>query len=884
MNNPGGRSLFELEQAIRFWKKEFIKLETFEDGFIAELESHLRDEIDGLKDKGLSDEAAFDQAVSQIGRPETIGGEAWKTSARRWAAPPVPASTGFSTALFWNYAKTAIRKARRQKVHSAINVAGLAAGMACCLFLGLWIQDELRFDRFHKNADRIYRVQEFSVQDRQEYPLASTPAPLAPALKEDFPGIEKAVRLGETGFDVIAGNARFLERVFFADTEIFDVFDLPLLRGNPRTALRDTDAILVSESMGRKFFGRDDPVGRILELKEWGDFRIAGVFKDLPSQSHFHIGLLASFERYARRNFDQWGISNYYTYILAGPGFDPGAFAAGQDRFVRKTRGNATPPEIKFRYVLQPLTRIHLFSHAGNEIEANGDFGRLMIFAAVALFILLIACFNYVNFATAASDVRAKEIGLRKVVGAARKQIAGQFLGETLLVCFLAMGAAVILVSLLLPFFNALSQKSLRFADLWNGPLPAGLFLFMILTGLLAGSYPAAVFSAVRPMAALRRSGGPNLKPSAFRRVLVVIQFAVSIGFVIATLVMASQMGYVRDKNLGFDKELVINVPLRDEALLKGVEILKNDLRRAPEVIAASASSFRPGNPIFRQNYWKEGLGPNDFPAIAWMAVDPAFVETMGLQLAEGRSFDPDIPSDLGRAYLLNETAIKELGLASPIGKPFKIIEKGTVIGVVKDFHFDSLREKIEPLALLVYPPEFQFLSIRVRPGQIAGALSALKKSWTAIAPATPFTFTFLDEDINRLYEAERRLNRVFLAAATAAVLIACLGLFGLASLGVRRRIKEIGVRKVLGASTLQLTSLLFAEYLALVAAANALAWPAAWLAMKSWLRSFAYRAPLNPILFLAAALLAALIAGLTVSIQTIRAASANPVESLKHE
>ena len=873
--------MFELEKAIRSWKKEFLKQETVEDGFIAELESHLRDEIDGLKEKGLSDESAFNEAAARIGRPEAIGGDYWKTNARPGAAPPVRFTTGFSAALFWNYVKTAIRKARRHKVHFAINVVGLAIGMACGLLFGLWIQDELRFDRFHKNAKRIYRVQEFFLQDQRETTLASTPAPLAAALKADFPGIEKAVRLGENTFDVNAGNARFLERIFFADPEIFEVFDLPLLRGDPRTALRDTDAICVSESLGRKYFGGIDPVGRTLELKDWGDFRIVGVFKDLPSQSHFHFGLLASFERYARRNFDQWGISNYYTYILTGPGFDPAAFAAGQDVFLRKHQGTSFSPEIEFRYGIQPLTRIHLFSDAQNEIEANGDFGRVMIFAAVAMFILLIACFNYVNFALAAADIRAKEIGLRKVVGAARKQIAGQFLGETLLVCLLALAAAAILVSLFLPLFNALSQKALRFADLWNGPLSAGGFLFMILTGLLAGSYPAAVFSGVRPTSALRRFGGPILKRSAFRNILVILQFAVSIGFIIATLIIASQMAYVRDKKLGFDKDLVINVPLRDEKLFKGIDILKNDLRRAPEVIAAAASSFRPGQALFRQNYWKEGMGPNEFPAIDWLAVDPAFPKTMGLQFAEGRDFNPEIASDLGRAYLLNETAAKELGLS--IGRRFKIVEEGTVIGIVKDFHIDSLHNKIEPLALVVFPSEVQFLSVRVRPGGIAGALAALKKSWSAIAPGTPFAYSFLDEDVQHLYEAELRLNRIFLVSAAAAVLVACLGLFGLASLGARRRIKEIGIRKVLGASTLRLTSRLCAEYLVLVLAANALAWPAAYLAMKSWLRSFAYRTPLNPLLFLAAAVLAFLIAALTVSGQTIRAATADPVESLKH-
>jgi putative ABC transport system permease protein len=876
--------MFEIEKAINEWKRKLRTVESLEDGTIREIESHLREEIDRQTAKGLAPEDAFDRAVALVGEVESIGDEYHKTNARRLAPPPSWRPAKFSAGLLWNYYKTAVRKARRQKAHFAINIAGLAIGMTCCLLLGLWIRDELSYDRFHRNAGRIYRVQAFEIRDQREFRLASTPAPLAPALQADFPGIDATVRIGATGFNVVSGTARFLEEVFFADPEIFEVFDVPLLRGDSKTALLDPGAILISESMSRKYFAEDDPVGRTLTLKDWADFRIAGVFKDLPPQSHFHPGFLASFAKFARRHFEQWGISNYYTYILTGPGFDPQSFDAGKDRFVRTHNGNAVSSGSGLRYVLQPLTRIHLYSDANNEIEANGDIGRLMIFSGLALFILLIACFNYVNFATASSAIRTKEIGLRKVVGAVRGQVAFQFLGETLLICLAAMAAAVVLASLLLPVFNALSEKSLRFADLWNGPLLAGVFLFMILTGLLAGSYPAAILSAVRPMSALRSIGGLNLKAPKFRNVLVVLQFAASIGFILATFVIASQMTYIRDKKLGFDKEHVISLPLRDENLLKKVDVLKTELRATPDLIHVSASSFRPGTSIFRQNYWKEGMGPNEFPAISWLAADPEFLNTMGLELAEGRNFDPKIPSDLGRAYLLNETAVREIGLPSPIGKRFKIVEDGTVIGVVKDFHFDSLHKKIEPLALCVFPPEYQYLSVRVRPGRTAEALAALKKAWAKVVPGTAFEYSFLDEDINRLYRADLRLNRIFLASAAAAVLVACLGLFGLASLGARRRIKEIGIRKVLGASTARLASGLCAEYLGLVLAANALAWPAAYGAMKSWLGNFAYAVPLNFWLFPGAAALAAAIALFTVGFLAVKAARTDPCECLREE
>jgi len=876
--------MFELEKAIREWKKQLRKTESFEDGYIAELESHLREEIDRQKEFGRCDADAYIKAVAMVGSIESIAAEYSKTNVRSLTGPPSWKTSRFSPALLWNYFKTAVRKARRQKGYSIINIAGLAVGMTCCLLLVLWIQDELSYDHFHTNASRIYRVEHAWLQESKDFRSASTSAPLAPALMTEFPEIEKTVRFAENGFWVIYQDRRFMEQIFFSDSEVFDVFTISLIKGDPKSALKDRDSLVISEEMSRKYFGQENPIGKILTLMEYGDFKITGVFKDIPQNSHFHFGFLGPFTTYAGRTLNQWGIYNYYTYVLTGKGFDRKSFDAKQLAFVQKYQGNMIRPGINFRYILQPLTRIHLYSHVHNELEPNGNIGRIMIFSAVALFILLIACFNYINFATASYAARTKEVGLRKVIGAGKKQIIGQFLGESLLISLLALFSAFLLAAFLLPAFNTLSEKSLTMNDLFDGRIIAGMIAFMLLTGLLAGSYPAVFLSSVRPAAALHGPGLLRLKASAFRNALIVVQFTISIGFIIATLIIAAQMSYILDENLGLDKEHVITIPLRDVTVLKKIDAIKNQLAENPSILSVSASTFFPGKNTYNQNYWREGMSENEYPMIRWMAVDHDFMKTLGIPLMAGRDFSRDFPSDVGRAYILNEAAVKETGLASPIGKQFKIIEKGTVIGVTKDFHFDSLHQKIEPLALYIYPSLFEYLSVRIRPAQTAQVLGFLKNKWESLAPGKTFEYSFLDEDIDKLYKAEIRLNKIFLSAAAASVLIACLGLFGLAALTAKRRTKEIGIRKILGASVAGITVQLSREFLALVALANVMAWPVAYYAMAKWLQGFAYRTTIGIGTFVLSMLIAVLIAIVTISYQAVRAALANPVESLRYE
>jgi len=782
--------------------------------------------------------------------------------------------------------KVAWRSFRKNGFHSAVSFFGLAFGLACCLLLILWIRDELSFDRFHAKADRIIRLESSEIRDGSEDRMALTPAPLAPALLAEFPEVEKAVRIGSNGFQVAYGNRQFLEEIFFADPSILEVFDLPLVKGDARTALSDRSKILLSEDAARKYFAGDDPIGKILTTKDYRPFTVAGVFRDIPSQSHIDFDFLGQFEGYAGRTLNQWGIYNYYTYLLMKPGFPWSAFLAKLPSFVKTYQSNI-PPAIKFRYEIQPLTRIHLYGRSRGEIEVNGRAATIFIFSAVALLILLIACFNYINFAMARYASRMREVGVRKAVGADRRDVALQFLRESVFTSLAALAAAFLLAEILLPAFSALTAKPFSANFLrYPGLLAAGLGLG-ILTGIVAGSYPAFILSAAPPAQVLKGTAGGRLRAAAVRNGLVVVQFSATIVFLIGALVIARQMRFVRTMDLGLDKERVLALPVQDETALARFDVLEDEVRKLPGVAGAAASSFRPGPGVWRQNYWREGMGPNEYPSIAWLAVDASFCRTLGISLAAGRDFSPERGADIGTAYLINEAAVRALGWSSPeetIGRPFKIVDRGTIIGVVKNFHFDSLHKEVEPLVLCIFKPGLENLYVRLRPGSIAGTLAGIKRVFAEMAPRQEFAFAFLDEEFDNLYKADARLGRVFAAVAGAAIVIAGLGLLGLAAYAARCRTREIGVRKILGASSGRLTAMMTGDFLRWILAANVIAWPLAYFAMNRWLRNFAFRAPFGLWIPLAAGGLTAILAALAVGVQALRAARANPADALRYE
>jgi putative ABC transport system permease protein len=792
--------------------------------------------------------------------------------------------------MFKNYLKVAIRNIIRQKGHSFINIIGLSVGMAICLLLFLWIMDEVSYDRYHEKADRIYRVVEQNIDERGVFILASTPAPLGPSLVREFPWIQKAVRFSRSKDVLIQYQDKlFRETIFFADPGVFDVFTFPMVTGDPKTVLKDPYSILISEDMKEKYFGNENPIGKTITLYKRREFKVTGVLKNIPRSSHFRFHFLTSILSYRKDYLNKWWVSNYYTYILIAKDSPLDSFKERMPQFVEKYMGKKAWDLHKRNYFLQPLTDIHLHSKLRNEIEKNRDISTVYIFTAIALFILLVACLNYINLATARFSNRAKEVGLRKVLGATSAQLIRQFLGESLLFAVISLPLAVLLAEILLPVFNSLSGKTLAFQYFDNLFLLAVMGGIVLIVGLISGLVPALFISAFHAASAIKGMLKVSSTVSILRRCLVVFQFSVTIIFIIGALIISDQLHYMNKHELGLKKENIINIHLKDneEALLK-YEILKHEFLQHPDITAASASDFMPGRPHWNNNFWYEGID-NQNLLIGCIPVDFDFLDTFQINMVEGRGFSRNFPTDEKNAFIINESAVKEFGWqpGSAVGKAFNIShgwKKGTIIGVVQDFHFNSLHKEIEPVVLFIEPQSFAYISVRIKPGHISQTLAFLKNKWQEIIPGQTFVYSFLDDDFDKLYKIEFRLQKIFTLISILTIFIACLGLFGLASFAVEQRTKEIGIRKVYGASVPGIVLLLSREFTLLVLAANIFAWPIAWYAMNKWLQNFSFRITILPWTFLLAALVAIVIALMTVSYKAVRAAVTNPVETLRYE
>ena len=806
--------------------------------------------------------------------------------------------------MFKNYLKVAARNLVRHKGYSFINLFGLAVGLTCCILIFLYVQDEFRYDRYPEKAGRIYRLAlEAQTPGRGLITSARTPPPWAPVLAKDFPEVESYVRFKTPlvswliGYD--ARDRRFNEKGFyFADPSIFEFFSLRLIRGNPDTALKEPRSIVLTETAARKYFGDEDPIDKILRVDNTYDFRVTGIMQDVPRNSHIMFDILASFEtlnvlplyggvQYGT-NIQRFGLTpDVYTYLRLRKGYPPAEFEKKMPEFLNKyVGGQIAQLRIQMKAFLQPLTKIHLYSNLDAEVGANGSISYIYIFSAIAAFVLLIACINFMNLATARSAGRAQEVGLRKVVGAARNQLVKQFIGETMFLSILAMGLAVVLSILLLPVFRILSGKplSLTLSSGWAAP---ALVIVTLLVGLISGSYPAFFLSAFQPAKVLRgsiKSGGVN---AFLRKALVVFQFSISIIFMIGTGVVRSQLKYIQTKPLGFDKNNVVVIPLGDPRARVVYRTFKELILQSPDVLAVAASSELPGGLANIAFLRPEGAGPGEQVTMDFLFVDHDIVQALGLTLVSGRNFSLSFPTDTLQAFIINESAAKLLGWDKPLDKQLGLGPlNGRVIGVVRDFHFKSLHQRVGPMFLHIAPtPDpLTHVAVKLRPGNIPRALAFLEEKWRRVYPLDPFAYTFLKDDYDGQYRAEQMRGRIFLAFSVLTILIACLGLFGLASFTAEQRTKEIGIRKVLGASVPSLARLLATEFVKLVLLANLAAWPVAYFAMRGWLRNFAYRTSVSPVMFLAVTLLAVVIALLTVSYQAIRAALANPVDAIHME
>jgi len=804
-----------------------------------------------------------------------------------------------------HYLKTALRNLRKQRFYALLNVLGLALGLACCLMILLYVQDELRYDEFHHQADRIYRVNEIIEDDEVGERSASLPFPVARALETDYPGqIEQAVRFFNYQSPTLTlarpdqPRRMFNEtQIFFVDSGLFEVFDYELLQGDPKRVLREPNQILLTPALAKKYFPDQAALGSTLRFQGQADLEVAGIVAAPPAQTHLSFDALISFSTleglYQGETFvpfDNWYWNPCWTYLLLAEGATAADLEAQLPPFVDKYFYESIKDDITLK--LQPLTSIHLYSHLDYEIAPNSSADSVYILSGVALFILLIAAINYMNLATARSVKRAREVGLRKTLGVPRSHLIGQFLVESTLYALLALILAIVMVELSLPAFNRLADKDIA-SNFWYQPsLLPWLLLMLLSIGVGAGLYPAFVLTRYQPIEVLN---GVHQRPAglSLRKGLVVLQFVIAIVLIVGTAVSTQQLRYLRDQDPGFQREHIVMLPVQRTPLGRHYEQFRQDLLQQPGVEAVTALEEILGAKYQAANYLFEGMPDRTSKLFPHLNVRHDFVETFGIEVLAGRSFERSFRTDDSLAVIVNEALVRHLGWESneaAVGKAFGFDSRGKVVGVVKDFNFANKRQPIGPLVLdlNLNPAAFnlfiKYAAIRVDPLRMKVALSAMEQLWSQYVPDKAFQYFFLDQDLDRLYASEERLARVSTALSCLAILVATLGLLGLVSFAAEQRRQEISVRKVLGATSRQIVRLLSWEFLRLVLLAFGLALPLAWWLSRRWLADFAFRIDLHPAYFLLAGLGVLLVTMLTVSIQALRAARTNPAEALRDE
>ncbi len=829
-----------------------------------------------------------------------------------------PQPSSLSPTMIRNYLKIAWRNLVLHKAFTAINSIGLAVGLATCLLIVLFVRHELSYDRYHANVDRLFRMTIHGQVGGKEINTAEVSVPAGPALVHDYSGVEAITRLRQEGTFIVKHNHESFkeEHVVFADSNVFEIFSIPLLKGSSKTVLTEPNTVVITETIARKYFGEQDPIGQTLTIGGQKLFRVTGVCQDVPSNTHFHYDIFGSMRSTQLRT--TWLSSGCYTYVVLRPGYSIDDLRGKMPELVKKYIGSEiqelfgvslaefTRKGDAFGFQLQPVTSIHLHSNLESEIEHNSDIKYVYIFSIIAVFILLVACINFMNLSTAGSAGRAKEVGIRKVLGSVKQQLVWQFLSESVLLTFIALLVALGIVAAALPSFNQLAGKQFEFSALISGWMLPGIVLTCLLIGLLAGSYPAFFLSAFKPVSVLKGSVRAGFRSGWLRNTLVTTQFVVSIGMIIGTLVVYQQLNFIQNKKVGFDKNQVLI--LHDTySLGPKANAFRAELTKLSQVLDATQAGYLPagasntGNDGFQP---ENGSSPSTIYREKTYYIDEHYLPTLGIGLAQGRNFSKAFPSD-SSAVLINEAAAKRFGWqnrngatvagmsdhgGSPIGKRLSSVGNGspesrhvyTVIGVVKDFHFASMHQRIEPL-VMVYGADNYQMALRIQTADIAGLLKTLEQKWKAQTDS-PFAYSFLNERFNTVYQSEQRVGHLFGIFAGLTVIISCLGLFGLAMFTAQQRTKEIGVRKVLGASVVSVVALLSKDFLKLVVVAIVIASPIAWYAMNRWLQDFAYKIDLSWWVFALAGFLAIGIALLTVSFQSIKAALMNPVKSLRSE
>ena len=785
--------------------------------------------------------------------------------------------------MFKNYMKIALRSIKKHKGFSFINIAGLAVGMACCILILLWIRDELSYERFHVNAENIYRVLSSSQNPDGSLSVGDgTPGLLGPTLEAEYPEIEKAVRtVPQLRCPLKVNDKKFYAECVATESSFFEIFTVPLINGETESALESPGSIVLTEETAIKFFGDEDPLGQTINLNFWHSFdlQVTGVIKDVPQNSHIKFDCLIHFSvlRSVGWDIDAWGGTNNKSYVLLKKDLD---FKNVEEKIAGIYQQHY--PDRQSTVRLEPITRIHLFNYNG-----GGAIVYVYIFSTLGIIILLIACINFTNLSTARSSIRAKEVGLRKVVGANIPQLRAQFLGESLLLSLLALIIAVFLSRIFLPAFNDLAGKSLTMN--FTALTMIHFFIIALLTGIISGFYPALYLSAFQPHKIIKGTSSSGKKTPLIRKGLVVFQFTVSIFLIITAITLYSQLNFIQDRDLGFEKDQVLVLQTSSD-LKNNYEVLKQELLKNPEILTMTMinGSFVGRNSSSSDMRW-EGMPENREVKMLIHSVDFDYMNTFDLEMAQGRFFSEELSTDAREGVVLNEAAVQALGIADPIGKTFYCPTPagdvdGRIIGVVKNYHVSSLHEDISPMVLVIVPDWYTSFYIRMNSDHISRTLSFIEKKTQEIVPEYVFEYHFLDERIDNLYRTEMRQGQISRILTIVSIFISCLGLFGLVSFTTERRTKEIGVRKVLGASVPGIVTILSKEFVKWVLVANIIAWPIAYFTMNRWLQDFAYKTRLTIWTFIFSALFVLLIALLTVSYQSIKAARSNPVDALKYE
>ncbi|MFC2101419.1 ABC transporter permease [Bacteroidota bacterium] len=800
--------------------------------------------------------------------------------------------------MFVNYLKTALRNLLRQKSYSIINIGGLAIGMSVCILILSYVFFELSYDKFHEKSDQIYRVGLNATIGGNIMNLAVTSAPMGEALREDFPEVIANTRLSTSEtLELNIEDRKFIqEDIVFVDSSFFDVFPFKLLEGDRDQVLLNPKSIVLTESVAKKFFGDKNAIGEIIKVNDAVIYTVTGVMEDVPPNSHLQFKLLvsmdltSSYSRFFYRN--NWGNISMYSYVLLAENADYLKLQEKFDEFKVRHTQELIDQGVHFDLFLQPLADIHLYSDLDNEVVTRGDITYVYLFSAIAIFILIIACINYMNLASARSFSRAKEVGMRKIHGAARSQLIRQFLGESLLFSLIAFIISLVIVQITLPIFNNLVYQQQGGTDLFSNKL-AFIGFFVVITfivGIVAGSYPAFYVSSFSPIITLKGEKMKGKRRSILRNALVVIQFSIAVALIICTSVIYTQLNFMLNKDLGFDGENRILIQLRSEAFRNKSDVLKSEFKGLSNIELVSLTNSAPGIGMGGLGYYPEGADQTTPVIIYRGTIDDQFIETMGMEIVEGRNFSHEFGTDT-MAVLINQELARRYSWDEPIGKKLSV-EAGDnlpkidykVVGVIKDFHFMSLLAKVEPQVYHYAPSNLPSIILKLNPQNKEMALKQVEEKWAELSNNAPFNYIFIDENFKERYISYIRMGKLFTAFTLVAIFVACIGLFGLASFLTEIRTKEIGIRKVQGAGMFKILRLLNTDFIKWVLVANVIAWPVAYYYMTEWLANFSYTVSLSWVNFALSALLSVIIALITVSYQSLKIATNNPIESLRYE